>query len=69
MHEQIYKIALEAGGSHYPEVGGRTLEKFTELVVAECCARLSRETIRHDGYGYNQHALYQILKEHFGIQQ
>lgn len=45
------------------------LEKFAELIVEECCQVLSKETIRHDGYGYNQHALYQKIREHFGVEQ
>ena len=37
MNKEILKeIALQAGGSHYPEVGGATLEKFAELLVKEC---------------------------------
>jgi predicted nucleotide-binding protein (sugar kinase/HSP70/actin superfamily) len=42
-------------------------EKFAELIVEECCNRLSEETIRHDGYGYNQHELYNRLRKHFGV--
>lgn len=42
-------------------------EKFAELIVEECCNRLGKETIRHDGYGYNQHELYRRLREHFGV--
>lgn len=45
------------------------LEKFAELIVEECCQVLGKETIRHDGYGYNQHALYQKIREHFGVEQ
>ena len=45
------------------------LNRFAELIVAECCQVLSKETIRHDGYGYNQHALYQKIREHFGVQE
>jgi hypothetical protein len=44
-------------------------EKFTELIVEECCKRLSEETIRHDGYGYNQHELYNRLRKHFGVEE
>lgn len=44
-------------------------ERFAELIVAECCQVLSKETIRHDGYGYNQHALYQKIREHFGVEE
>ena len=34
MNKEIFKeLALQAGGSHYPEVGGKTLEKFAELLL------------------------------------
>lgn len=36
MKQKIHDLALEAGGSHYPGVGGATLEKFAELLIAEC---------------------------------
>ena len=36
MNERIKEIALQAGGSHYPDVGGKTLEKFAELIIQEC---------------------------------
>ena len=46
------------------------LERFAEKIVAECCEILSKETIRHDGYGYNQHALHRKIKEHFfGVEE
>lgn len=36
MKPQIKQIALEVGGSHYPDVGGELLEKFAENVVRRC---------------------------------
>jgi hypothetical protein len=45
MNEQIKQLALQAGGSHYPTVGGRTLEKFAELLIQEC-DRLNRAQSR-----------------------
>ena len=36
MKQKIHDLALEAGGSHYPTVGGVTLEKFAELLIEEC---------------------------------
>ena len=36
MNERIKELALQAGGSHYPDVGGKTLEKFAELIIKEC---------------------------------
>ena len=40
MNERITELALDAGGSHYPEVGGKTLERFAELLVRETIAVL-----------------------------
>jgi hypothetical protein len=42
---------------------------FAELIVNECCNVLSKEDIRHGGYGYNQHALYQQLRQHIGVEK
>lgn len=61
MHKRIHELALEAGGSHYPEVGGRTLEKFAELVVKECCE------VAHCNFHVDGLTLGDILKQHFGI--
>lgn len=36
MKKLVKQMALEAGGSHYPDVGGALLEKFAELVVCRC---------------------------------
>lgn len=34
MNKEIFKeLALQAGGSHYPDVGGATLERFAELLL------------------------------------
>jgi hypothetical protein len=44
-------------------------EKFAELIVKECCDVLQTETIRHDGYGYNQGFLHKKIKQHFGVEE
>jgi hypothetical protein len=36
VHTTIEKLALAAGGSHYPSVNPRQLEAFYRLVVTEC---------------------------------
>ena len=36
MNEKIKNIALQVGGSHYPEVGGAYLEKTVQIVVEDC---------------------------------
>lgn len=73
MNERIQALAEQAGSTHKQNLGvyqfyEHELEKFAQLLVQECCNRLGKETIRHDGYGYNQHALYRILREHFGVE-
>lgn len=36
MREQIKELALQAGGSHYPDVGGELLQQFADLVIQRC---------------------------------
>ena len=59
MNEQIKQLALAAGGSHYPDVGGRILEKFAELLIQEC-AQLAEDI---DGHPRAR----KIVLEHFGV--
>jgi len=63
MHKRIHDLALQAGGSHYPDVGGKTLEKFAELIVAECANQV--DWILAEG-GKTQGDL---IKEHFGVEE
>ena len=34
--EKVTKLALEAGGSHYPSVNRMQLEHYTRLVIEDC---------------------------------
>jgi hypothetical protein len=34
--QEYYDLALETGGSHFPEVGGSLLSTFGDLLVKEC---------------------------------
>jgi hypothetical protein len=63
MHPKIKELALQAGGSHYPEVGGKTLEKFAELLVIEC-AELFTMTFTDEQY---QRRIDKTIKKHFGL--
>ena len=36
MKKRIKEIALQVGGSHYPDVGGELLQKFADQLIAEC---------------------------------
>ena len=40
--QEYFDLALETGGSHYPNVGGQLLSTFGDLVAKEC-ARIARE--------------------------
>jgi hypothetical protein len=72
MKQKIHDLALEAGGSHYPTVGGATLEKFAELLIAECI-RVVEATPRHCAMTTFQESIVdctidasvKALKEHF----
>ena len=38
LKKEYVSFALEAGGSHYPEVNTRQLERFANLLIGECIA-------------------------------
>jgi len=61
MNKRIKEIALQAGGSHYPDVNRETLEKFAELIIRECAAQVD-SVYKQGGGTYGE----TILK-HFGI--
>lgn len=45
--KKVYEeMALQVGGSHYPEVGGVLLEKFGEMVVQKCIDILEKGDYR-----------------------
>ena len=77
MNSNINRLALEAGGSHYPEVNTKQLESFAELIVKECIQQLEN-SIHADPYTgetYDNNEVNAILidnidnlKEHFGVQ-
>lgn len=48
--KDIYReIALQAGGSHYPNVGGDLLEKFADLLIEEVIKTVE-STPKHCAY-------------------
>ena len=61
MNKRIKELALQAGGSHYPDVNRETLEKFAELIIRECAAQVD-SVYKQGGGTYGE----TILK-HFGI--
>jgi len=66
MNEKIKELALQAGGSHYPEVGGKTLEKFAEMIVRECAMFVVTELEGKVGSRIAD-ATANRLEEHFGV--
>jgi hypothetical protein len=68
MNEQIRQLAIAAGGSHYPDVGGRTLEKFAELLIQECAQVADIERDTSAGCGYVTQTTGQRIKKHFGVE-
>ena len=73
MNDRIQQLAEQCGFRSNPDVYDRNqsfdIPKFAELIVEECCTVLSKETIQHSGYGFNQHGLYQQLRQHFGVKK
>ena len=62
MNKRIKELALQAGGSHYPDVNSEKLEKFAELIVKECT-----DIIENQGKFLKYDGLANKIKEHFGI--
>jgi hypothetical protein len=56
MKQPYHDIALAAGGSHYPTVGGRLLEQFGQLVAERCMALADAEAAER-------------IAQEFGIEQ
>lgn len=62
---EVYKdIALQAGGSHYPEVGGKTLEKFADLLVTSVCSKILASHVLSLGA---KHSVVEEIKDHFQV--
>lgn len=49
MNEKIKHVALQVGGSHYPDVGGELLEKFARKIIDECIIAV-QNTNKHHAY-------------------
>lgn len=74
MKEKIKEIALQAGGSHYPEVGGELLQKFADILLLEVIGVVEK-TPMHCAYTTFQESIVtctiaksvEALKTHFDI--
>ncbi len=64
MNERIKQLALQAGGSHYPEVNSMQLEKFAELIVKECV-----DIVENQGAHMRYNHLAEQIRTHFEIKK
>lgn len=48
MRKEFEHIALLAGGSHYPKVGGDNLDTFGKLLVKDCVEVIGARTIAEE---------------------
>jgi hypothetical protein len=63
MNKRIKELALQAGGSHYPEVNPDQLEKFAELIIRECCGLMLALESK-----YPANLTVREIKQHFGVE-
>ena len=75
MNQRIKELALQAGGSHYPEVNSAQMEQFAQLLVQECADRIRKEIEFGDGelsasnaykLAFMTHAA-DLIEQHFGL--
>ena len=59
MNKKIEELALQAGGSHFPIVGGKNLENFAELLIQEC-AKIADTA--------EPYKASDLIKQHFGVE-
>jgi hypothetical protein len=67
MNKRIEELALEAGGSHYPEVNSEQLEKFARLIIEQCARIADTEISNSVGCGYITKTKGMLIREHFGV--
>ncbi len=68
MNEKIKELALQAGGSHYPDVNSTQLEKFAELIVRECGNVAWQHTPETEELEYS-HLIKDKILTHFGVEE
>ena len=71
MNELLKNIALQVGGSHYPDVSKPYFEKTVELVIAECVSVLEAraENWLTDPAALEARRCATAIKQHFGMEQ
>ena len=53
MNPKIKEIALQTGGSHYPDVGGELLEQFARKIINECIIAVQNTDRHHAATTYD----------------
>jgi hypothetical protein len=59
--QKVYEIALNTGGSFYPETNSATLQKFAEAIVEECA------TLAESNSHYPYKDFGDKIRAHFGL--
>jgi hypothetical protein len=68
LNERFYGIALQVGGSHYPDVGGDLLQKFGEEVVKECIKLAELKEQGHTDFDAGT-SIGWYIQQHFGVKR
>lgn len=78
MHKTITALALQAGGSHYPNVNSAQLEKFANLLIEDCYGEIlcllygndpSTDEQFNAGHAAGLRAAVNAIKRHFDINE
>ena len=69
MNERIRELALQAGGSHYPDVNTNQLVKFAELIISKCAGLFPNVYVEIEtDYGHTPVIAADYIKKHFGVE-
>jgi hypothetical protein len=68
LNERFHGIALQVGGSHYPDVGGELLQKFGEEVVKECIKLSELKEQGHPDFDPGT-SIGWYIQQHFGVKR
>lgn len=55
LNQNLLRLALQAGGSHYPDVNRSQLQRFAELMVLDALQFVESDSNKR------------LLKQHFGV--
>lgn len=71
MNELLKNIALQVGGSHYPDVSRPYFERTVDIVLKECIGVLESraENWRTDSAALEARRCITAIKQHFGIEE